>query len=51
LQSAINSFKEKGIDLSEYAKNIVDLKKGGSTPPPAKPKDGTKKPKINLGAG
>lgn len=51
MQSAINSFKEKGIDLSEYAKNIVDLKKGGSTPPPAKPKDGTKKPKINLGAG
>jgi hypothetical protein len=36
MQSAINSFKEKGIDLSEYAKNIVDLKKGGSTPPPAK---------------
>lgn len=52
-QEFINANKRKGVDLTKYTPDgSVNIKKdGGSTPRPAKAAGGTKKVKINLGAG
>lgn len=49
----IEAYGAGGVDLRKYAPagNIKTKKDGGSTPQPAKAAGGTKKPKINLGAG
>jgi hypothetical protein len=49
----IEAYGSSGVDLRKYASagNIKTKKDGGSTPPPEKAAGGTKKPKINLGAG